>query len=541
MFEYYVKNNFDYKDVFIENQKIIKKLREKNIIKLEDLSDYELPSSFDNIIPKIEKLVKGEKLLTDAIADILSISSFLKVKNNIDTNYLLGSDYIVTNQTFYTTNPLSTFVKNLKKNVKSYNKNELLFSKIGYITTADLNKIKENEVNLKKEKIKDDKISNILIENIFIEILIKSIDYNASDFKVFYKNSTLKVVYSVNHQYIENEINTLSIEKYKNIVNYIMSMFKDNDTLMKDINNNNYKFKLNRSYANEENKKIPILNITLSNIKDENFDEIGENLSYIDKKLLEKTLKSPIGLFVLSSKKDLSDLYYSFINYQLNKNKNTLIYSIENSIKKVFDNVIQVEKENDDWLKSDFKNYSFILIDKINSEKELEKIFDLISEGKFIILGMEARNTIDAFSKLIKLTKNKELLADGLIGILHTDKIKKVCRLCSKEEEFIKEKHYSDFSPFNNVPTLNKLVKIEDDNGCEACINGFNGLIQVNELLENDIVLRSNILEKFDLKSFKIEKNSNDWENVFESALTLLNKGETTTNAIISDLGIPKK
>ena len=86
---------------------------------MSDLDNYKLPSSMEDIIPMIEKLSGSAKLLTDVIAQTLNVESFLKInRNQINKDTVTGQDYIIVNNIFFTTNPLSGYIHQLKANIK---------------------------------------------------------------------------------------------------------------------------------------------------------------------------------------------------------------------------------------------------------------------------------------------------------------------------------------------------------------------------------------------------------------------------------------
>ena len=88
---------------------------------------------------------------------------------------------------------------------------------------------------------------------------------------------------------------------------------------------------------------------------------------------------------------------------------------------------------------------------------------------------------------------------------------------------------------------MNQLVKVENKEGCTNCLNGYKGMMDIVEYLNNDEVLKDNILSSYNLKNLRIEKTSNSWENIFEASAKLLSDGSTTANAIVAALGRPRK
>lgn len=542
MFNFYKDSNEKFEDVFKLNNKITKSLINDDILNMSDFDDYNLPYSMEQIIPRIEKIAKDAKLLTDAISKILKIESFLTVdRKDINKNSFYGQDFIVINDVYFTTNPLSSYISKLKKNIKKYKKDEILFSKIGYISRYELQKIHNDLENNIVDYMEPLKLSKLKIESMIDKLITEGIEKNSSVVRVYFKKGSVKAGFNIGYQLVEKDIMSCSLEEYIDFSAYVVSMFSKK-VIFKDHKTDKFKLKLRVNKSTEESTTIDVLDIKLSNLSEKLFDMNNINLSQFDKKEFDKKNELPSGLLVVSSKNNVKENVYSMIQHQVSLKPSQKIYTIENYIERSMESVIQFEMNEDvHWKHLSLVEYPVISIDEIITEEEFNILINAIARGKFVILGVNANSSVEAFSKIHHLTNNYQLLADNLLGIVHMDKIPKICKYCCHEEEFIKNKRYQDFSMFDNAPKMNSFVKIENKRGCDNCLNGFSGMLDVCEYLNNDEVLKTNILGEFNLTSLRIEKSSNSWENIFESSSKLLSEGLTSPDAIINALGRPRK
>jgi len=542
MFNFYKEATENFEDVFKLNNKITKALIKENILKMSDFEEYVLPYSMDQIIPRIENIAGDAKLLTDKMSEILNIESFLSVdQKEISKNSFYGKDFIVLNNVYFTTNPLSNYISTLIKNIKKYTKEEVLFSKIGYISTYELKKIHNDLENNIIEYMEPLNISNIKIESIISDLVTEGIERNSSFIRIYFKKGSVKAGFNIGHQLVEEDIISCSLDEYILLSRYIVSMFSKK-VIFKEYKTERFKLKLKTNKSTEDSTTIDVLDIKLSNLGEKIFDMNQIRLPVFDKKEFERKNELPSGLLVVSSKNSLKENIYSMIKHQVKLKPTQKLYTVEAYIERAMDNVIQFEMNDGlKWTDLNLFDYPIIAIDEIKTPEELNILINAASRGNFVILGVNSNSSIESFSKLHHFSNNHKILADNLLGIVHMDKVPKVCQYCSTEIEFIKSPRYQDFSLFENAPKMNALIKIENPRGCDNCLNGYEGMIDVCEYLTNDEILKENILEKFNLKSLRIEKNSNSWENTFESAAKLLADGITSPNAIINSLGRPRK
>lgn len=542
MFDFYKDKSEKYEDVFILNNKIIKALIKKNLIKMSDLDNYTLPSSKEDIINKIEQLSGSAKLLTDVISEVLNVESYLKAnKQNIHTNNVIGEDYIVFDNTYFTTNPLSNHIEKLKKNLNKYKNDEVLFNKIGYISEQEFETIKQ-EIKTEKES-KENTFSHLLIESLFIESINNAMVHNASNLRFYYKEQRINALQTINSLNFETVLNEADISIYNKFSSYIVDLFNQKP-MIKEHSNGKYKFQLNTGIANESEEEVKVIDIKISNLN-KAVSNIVERvkLDLKEERTLKKSLNTAFGLFILSSKTNRKESVYSIAQREQENHKNARILLIENDIEREFSNITQMTKYQNanEWSKLDFTNYNIVIFENVITKEDFDFVLNLSTSGKKIIAGMTSNNSIEAFSKIHNLVENKEILSDNLLGILHTEKINKVCKSCSTSDKLFKDPNYQDLSMLENLPKMTQLVKKESIIGCENCYKGYVGLIEVGEYLHNDHILRSSILNGLDLTNLKIEKNSDSWHNIFENSLYLLESQEITTNSIIKNLGYPKK
>ncbi len=542
MFEYYRNKNEKFEDVLKMNQKITRMLIKDGILKLSDFDSYILPSSKENIIPSIEKIAFDAKLFTDSISRALSLESFLDIdKSYIDENTFFGSDFLIANDTYFTTNPLANYIEKLKINSGKFTEKELLFSKLGFISTKDLESFKESFDYNNVEVQKEIKLTSYLkIENRINEILYEGVEKEAKAIKLHYKNSKLIMGLLINNVHVERDLSIVSVEEYKEFINYISSIF-ENNILFKNFNGGRYKFKIMKSISTEESSIIELVSIKISNLNKavDKLDNMG--LSYEDEKLFNKKLGLPSGLLIVSSKNNLKSKLYSVMQSQTELKPFLKMYSIESYIEKSFDDIIQFEKGENSGNDLNLVDYPLIAVDKVNSPEEFNMILSAVSRGKFVILGVTSSGSIEAFSKILKMTDDANELSDNLVGLIHVDEVPKVCSYCSKKEIFIKTNNFIDFSILENSPKVKSFVKIENKSGCENCNGGYRDSLSVAEFLDNDKSLKTAILQNQDLGVLRIEKNSNSWNSIYEVSATYLKEGLTTENGIIKSIGMPKK
>ena len=338
MFDFYKDKSEKYEDVFILNNKIIKAFIKKNLINMSDLDTYTLPSSKEDIINNIEKLSGSAKLLTDVISKVLNIESYLKAdKQNIYINNVIGEDYIVFDNTYFTTNPLSNHIEKLKKNLNKYKNDEILFNKIGYISEKEFEAIKQ-EIKTEKES-KENTFSHLLIESLFIESINKAMDHDASNLRFYYKDQRINALQTINSLSFEKKLNEADISVYNKFSSYIIDLFNDKP-IIKEHSNGKYKLQLNTGIANESEEDVKIIDFKISNLN-KNVPNIVEKvkLDLKEERNLKKSLDTAFGLFILSSKTNRKESVYSIAQREQENHNNARILLIENAIEREFSNI----------------------------------------------------------------------------------------------------------------------------------------------------------------------------------------------------------
>lgn len=544
MFDYYRSESESYEKVFILNNKIVKGLIKKNLLKMSDLKNYRMPLSMEDIIPNIEKMSGSAKLLTDVIAETLKIESFLKVdKNEVNFETLIGEDFIVVNKVYYTINPLSSYIETLKENLLSYNKNEVLFDKIGYISTIDFKNIKE-DLNKNERHLEHITMSKIRIENLLNVSLNKAADKKSDMVQLFYRSGELRALYIMGNQIFEESIEKLSIQTYNQVADYIVDFFGDQATIIKEFKGSKYKLKLSKGSATEAVSNVPVLLVKISNLNSKVVDLFERfNLERRDQRALEKALTTPFGLFAISSKTNKKEVMYSLAQKEKEIDSNSRMFFLEKEVSKDFADITQNDtlQSLEDWKQLDYSSYSVVVFEEIETKEELEFVLSLTSKGKKVIIGVNSNNAVDTFASLYNKISNKALLVDNLLGILQVEQINKVCPSCSKTTPLFQDRYFQEFSGLENIPKMSQKIRVENEKGCDACYKGYKGFVEVAEYLHNDNILKSALIEGFNIQNLKIEKNSDSWFNIYENSLDLLGEEKITTHSIIQALGYPRK
>lgn len=542
MFNFYKSEDESFEAVFKLNNKITKGLIKNKILKLSDLDNYSVPSSMEDIIPFAERMTGGAKLITDIISEILEIESFLKInKKDFADDYLLGEDFIIVKGIYFTTNPLSNYISKLKVNLKKYKEDEVLFSKIGYIASPDF-EILEKELSKRTSFLSNQKLSNLKIEALFTDILFTSQKKNADSFKIIYKESKVFVQYVIEKQLYEEKLINTSIENHSKMIDYLKTFFVRN-FIVKEVNGEKLKLTMKVGKTTEESQTVETLNINIYSLnKDVPIFTESFKLPLEDEKGLKQDLSNPYGLTVLSSKRNRKDMLYSLAKEQKRFNPLSKIYFIEKEIEKDFKDIEQFKySTKEECLSLDFDSYSVVFLDEVDSKKDCEFVYSLISKGKKVFVGVDSPSTIEAFSKLYKWTENKEVLVDNLLSIIQVETLNKVCPFCSSQIQFVKDRNFGEFQQLETAPKMNAFVTIENIKGCESCYQGYKGIQHVAEYLKNDKILKDALLNGFKFDGLKIEKNSSSWFNIFENSSYLIENGSVSTNSIVYNLGYPKK
>ncbi|HMJ92369.1 MAG TPA: GspE/PulE family protein [Candidatus Acidoferrum sp.] len=148
--------------------------------------------------------------------------------------------------------------------------------------------------------------------------------------------------------------------------------------------------------------------------------------------------------------------------------------------------------------------------------------------GHLVISTIHSGIAVGVFARLINMEIEPFLLASSIIGVLGIRLIRKNCSFCSQ--------------PYNPEPSLMKMVPpdalptavFKRGVGCNECLQtGFQGRTAVTELLLVDEIFRDAVLQKLPTRALQDVAVQQGMETMWQNALKLALKGETTFEEII--------
>lgn len=533
MFNFYRKDS-NYADVFDLFFKIIDDLGQRGReLEINKLDFFSTPSSKDKIIPLLHELYNDHYAVSESISKILGIKNFSDYNISSFENIIIDDLYFIYDKVIFFKNPLSEESQNVIRSLSDYEESEILFNDYGIIQNEQLLELKNKiDKDLKSKRFDLDDLS---VSKIFQDILKKAIKNKSTKIKIFIEDNLVKTQLMIYDNFIEKtEIVISNINNFDTINNIIKEKFTDDVLIWKYYSSF---FKI--TYSVDEAKNIYLglfeLSSTLKTLDD-------FNLTYKDLNILKQSLNSPSGVIIISGNANSGKRtsFYSCLNYIKSHRKGLNIITQENFIKNTLSNIVQIESNDLNGIDNVQDNYNIFGIVG-TSDDYINKAFEMASNGSLVLLVIDSSSIFNTINKIYNSISNKTLITENLLSIMNTALLKTVCSSCSSELQFGKHKDAHLFVSLENIPALNDFIKVENEDGCKDCFNGYNGRVQLLEVIENDEILKELFLTKYNLKNFKIEKRSKAWRTLFESSIELLKVNETSLNSIIQSIGYYKK
>jgi len=533
MIEFY-RNNFDFMDTYNKFIGIVDYLaNNKNPLEIEKLDYFSSPSDPSEIIPLLQRLYRDHHAVSDAIAKQFNMVNFTNYKIENIKDLFFHNDYVIYNRVIFFKNPLSIEAQNIEKAIKDYDSSEILFDQIGIILEEQVREVKHkinNSVLSKKVDLK-----KLSLEKIFQDLVKNAIGQGAKKLKIFAEDNKVKAHVFVDNCYLKNkEIFLTNLNNFNDFKETLISLFNNNSLDWKYYSSF---YKLIYNHESDGNTIYLDIHNLSENIRDT--DELS--LKDKDSQILLNSLKSPSGLIIISGNANSGkrELMYSLLkNIRQNRNGANII-TFEKEIKNKIDEVIQIEKTVVDTEK--VSSYSVIGIDNDTSVHHIKDLIDMASRGKLVIAVIESASIFNTLNFIYESTANKEYIIENLLSIIHVGLLNKICKSCSYETPFSKQKDAHYFVSLENSPKLTDLIKEENKEGCDDCNYGFLNRIQVCEIVENDEILRDLFIKNYNISNYKTEKRSKSWNSIFENSMKLLVDGDISLNSIIKSIGYYKK
>ena len=170
-----------------------------------------------------------------------------------------------------------------------------------------------------------------------------------------------------------------------------------------------------------------------------------------------------------------------------------------------------------------------IMIGEIRDDETAEIAVRASITGHLVLSTLHTNDSLNTIERLLDMDVERYLLAASLSGIVSQKLAKKLCPNCRKK---ITTNQYQRHLFKKNLGVELNEVYIAGD-GCERCMNGYNGRIAIHEVLLINEDIRdaiSNNIKKDDLKELVYK---GDVKTLLQDGLLKVANGLTTFEEII--------
>lgn len=224
-------------------------------------------------------------------------------------------------------------------------------------------------------------------------------------------------------------------------------------------------------------------------------DSLGFNEQNLAR--LKRMIKVPNGIILITGEtgSGKSTTVYSILE-TLNREETNII-TVEDPIEMNIEglNQVQVNAEIGMTFAAALRSIlrqdpNIILIGEIRDSETAQIAVRSAITGHLVLSTIHTNNTLSTVERLLDMNVERYLLSTALTGIISQRLAKKICTKCRFERET------TDFEKMIFKKYLHKNVdKIWDANheGCDACRKGYKGRIAIQEVLELNDELRSDL------------------------------------------------
>lgn len=533
MIEFY-KNNFNFKDTYDKFISVIDYLDKiSNPLEIEKLHLFSTPTDISEFVPLLKDMYKNHLDVNKAISNIFNLENYSDYKIDDVSDAIVGQNYLIINRIIFFVNPLSIEAQSIANAIKDYDSNEILFEKIGIILDDQIREV-SNKINIQAIK-KKVSLKELSMDKIFQDLIKESIELQSSKIKIFVEDNLVKANFYVEGFYLRNkEVILTSVNNYNDVKAMLKVKFESSSLEWKHFTDF-YKIVLHTDETKE------FIYIDVYNLSAIPHDINDIELKDKDKKILMNSIKSPSGVIIISgsSNSGKRSLMYSILANIRDNSDGINIVTYEDEVKNRINGITQ--NNNLSIKNEDLNHYSVVAIDKGNGYDIFNVAYNIASQGKLVILIVETSSIFNTLTFINNAISDKEYILENTLSILHTGLLNCVCKSCSNDIQFSKNKDSHFFVSLENSPKMTDLIKEEFKDGCDECNYGYIGRVQVTEILENDVVLKDLFTKGFNITNYKTEKRSKSWNNNYEISMKLLRDGKISLNSIIKVLGYYKK
>lgn len=494
----------------------------------------------------------SQQIGEDLLFDILKEAKLTDVLDNgTNLNNYLATEHIVIdidNAIAYVLNPFDD-TASTKVNLLVREKN-IKISKLGIL--SPMNKY------LKRKKIERKDVNDFLTN-----IINYAIDNNISDIHINPRNDS-HIAFSFRKDgriMIATDIYDISYGEYELIANRVLDSAKCNTgTYNKFVeghidskkfrpnSNENISIRMQMNptvYSFNDGKMCPAFVLRIHK-KQANFIDL-EHLGLLDsqRNILESFARRNSGLLIVSGPtgSGKTTTLHAILAKAIKADNKTM--TIEDPVEIVVagNNVSQLninkaagvtwEESLKAVLRSDVDN---VLVGEIRDPITAAKAVEVNQVGHLVLATIHTKNTLLIIRRIINLVKKMNIkkvdVIDALNILMSTRLVQQVCPYCSTEIEVGKNQYISEKYMELVSHHLYSKIRIENNNGCSKCNQGFKGRLLVAEIFVVDHtaerMLMGGATNEELIKHFKGHGNMTIWSHGFN----LLFQGKTTISAL---------
>ena len=126
-----------------------------------------------------------------------------------------------------------------------------------------------------------------------------------------------------------------------------------------------------------------------------------------------------------------------------------------------------------------------VMVGEIRDKETAEIALQASETGHLVLSTVHTNTAIKTLDRLFEMGLEKFLVASALEGIISQNLVRKLCPKCKTKRKASK-KELVLFKSKNKNLNIEDEIEIYEANGCDDCIEGYNGRLAIHEILKID-------------------------------------------------------
>ena len=367
-------------------------------------------------------------------------------------------------------------------------------------------------------------------------VLENAIIYKASDVHIEPEDEEIRVRYRVDG-FLE-EILRSDIQILEPVVSIIKIMSNMNISEKRIPQDGRFLYRASGKYVDMRVSVVPTIYgekvvIRLLNKEDALLELSRLGFKEKEEEIIKRTIRKPYGIVLMCGPtgSGKTTTLYSFIKEVNDVKKN--IVTIEDPVEYNLDGVNQMQVNNKigftfaDGLRSILRqDPDIVLVGEIRDMETAEISIRAALTGHLVFSTIHTNNAASTISRLKDMNIQPYLLASTLAGVISQRLVRKVCPVCSTEDQASAHE--------KKILGVTEDVRIRKAVGCPSCgMKGYRGRIAIFEVLEVDDEIKRLIVE--DASDLEIDEyaRKTGMQSLKESCVSKVLAGETTIEELI--------